>query len=83
MQNGMRSCHLFVTVSTLTPTGDDLESPSFLIHGKDLLEGHTSLLGKNDIRYLGDDKGLILFREIHKLWLAHTKVLQEHRQLKR
>ena len=30
-------------------------------------------LGKDHIRYLGNDKGLILFAEIHKLWLAHAK----------
>ena len=52
-----------------------MESPVFLIHGRDSLEGHTGLLIKNDIRYLGDDKGLILFAEIHKLWLAHAKAL--------
>ena len=30
---------------------NDLESPFFLIHNRDLPEGHTGLLGKNDIRY--------------------------------
>ena len=71
-------CYCFNT----TPTADDLESPSFLIHSRDPLEGGTGLLGKNDIRYLGDDKGLILFAEICKLWLAHAKALQENRQLR-
>ena len=65
-----------------TPTADDLESPFFCIHSRDPLEGHTGLLRKNDITYLGDDKGLILFAEIHKLCLAHTKALQENRQLR-
>ena len=59
-----------------------LERPFFLIHSRDPLEDHTGLLGKNDIRYLDDDKELILFTEIHKLWLAHTKALQENRQLR-
>ena len=72
------ACYCFNT----TPTADDLESPIFLMHGRDLLEGHTGLLGKSNIRYLGDDKRLILFAEIHKLWLAHAKALQENRQLK-
>ena len=40
------------------------------------------MLGKCSIQYLGNDKGLILFTEIHKLWSAHTKALQESRQLK-
>ena len=65
-----------------TPTADDLESPFFLIHGRDLLEGHARLLGSGNIRYMGDDKGLILFAELHKLWLSHDKNLQENRLLK-
>ena len=31
---------------------------------------------------MGDDKGLILFAELHKLWLSHAKSLQENRLLK-
>ena len=74
-------CYCFNTI----PTAGDLESPFFLIHGRDLLEGCTGLLElleKNDIRYLGEDKGLILFAEICKLWSAHAKGLQENRQLR-
>ena len=66
----------------LTPTSDDLESPFFLIHGRDTLEGHTGLLGSRDIRYMGDDKGLILFAKLGKLWFSHAKSLQENRLLK-
>ena len=40
------------------------------------------MLGKDNIRYYCDNKGLILFAEIHKLWLANAKALQEGRQLK-
>ena len=65
-----------------TPTADDLESPFLLVQRRDLLEGYTRLLGKGSIQYLGDDKGLILFSEIHKLWSAHAKALQESRHLK-
>ena len=72
------ACYCF----NITPTADDLESPFFFVHGKDLLEVCTGLLGKGDIRYLGDDKGVILFREIHELWLAHAKALQENRHFK-
>ena len=57
----------------MTPSADDLESPFFLVHGRDPLEGHTRLLGLGSIRYLGDDKGLILFAKLHKLWSAHAK----------
>ena len=31
---------------------------------------------------MGNDKGLILFAELRKLWLTHAKYLQEHRLLK-
>ena len=72
------ACYYFHT----TPTADDLEGPFFLVHGRDLLEGPHWILGKNDIRYLGDDKGLHLFAEICKLWLADANALQENRQLK-
>ena len=57
-----------------TPTADDLESPFFLIHGRDPLEGHTGLLGSGNTRYMGNDKGLIPFAELCKLWLSHTKM---------
>ena len=66
----------------MTPTADDLVSPFFLIYGRDPLEGHTRLLGPGSIKYLGDNKGLILFAELCKLWSAHTKSLQENRLLK-
>ena len=52
------------------------------MHGRDPLEGNTRLLGSGDIRYMGNDKGLILFAELHKLWLSHAKSLQENRLLK-
>ena len=71
-------CYCFNT----TPAADNLESPFFLVHGRDPLEGHTTLLGKGNIRYLGNDKGLILLVEICKLWSAHAKALHESSQLK-
>ena len=65
-----------------TPTSDDLESPFFLIHGRDPLEGCAGLFGPGDTRYVGDDKGIILFAKLRKLWLTHAKSLQEKRLLK-
>ena len=65
-----------------TPTADDLEIPVFLMHGRDPLEGHTGLFCSGDTRYMGDEKGLILFAELRKLWSPHTKNLQENRLLK-
>ena len=72
------TCYCFNT----TPTADNLESPFFFVNGRDPLEDCTRLLGKSDVRYLGDDKVFLLFTEICKLWLVHTKALQENRQLK-
>ena len=39
-------------------------------------------LGSGDTRYMGNEKGLILFAELRKLWLTHAKSLQENRLLK-
>ena len=72
------ACYCF----NLTLTSEDLESPFFLIHGRDPLEGFTGLFGSVDIRYIGNDKGLILFAKLHKLWLTHAKSLQDNRLLK-
>ena len=82
MQNGIRYYHLPATVSTQPLQLMIWKARFFLVHGRDLLEGHTGLLGKGSIRYLGNDKGLILFAEICKLWSAQAKALQESRQLK-
>ena len=65
-----------------TQTSDDLESPFFLMHGRDPLEGCTGLFWSGDTRYVGDGKGLILFTELRKLWSTHAKNLQENRLLK-
>ena len=59
-----------------------MESPLFLIHGRDPLEGHTGLFGSGDIRYMDNDKGLILFTKLRKLRLTHAKSLQGNRLLK-
>ena len=79
MQSGIEFYHSPATVSIQLLQLVTLESPFFLVYGRDPLEGHTGLLGPGNIRYLGDDKGLILFAEIRKLWSAHAKSLQENR----
>ena len=65
-----------------TPASDDLESPFFLIHGRDPLERHTRLFGSGDTRCMGNEKGLILFAKQRKLWFTHAKSLQQNRLLK-
>ena len=72
------TCYCFNT----TPTADDLVSPFFLIHRRDPLEGCTRLLTPGSIRYLGFDKGLILFAKLCKLWSAHANSLHKNRLLK-
>ena len=64
------------------PTSDDLESPFFLIHGRDPLEGCIGLLGLSDTRYMGNEKGLILFTKLRKLWHSHAKNFQGKKLLK-
>ena len=82
MQSGTEYYHLPATVSIPLLQLMTLESPFFLIHGRDPLEGCTGLLRPGSIRYLGDDKGPILFTKLHKLWSAHAQSLQENRLLK-
>ena len=65
-----------------TPTSDYLESLFFLMHGRDPLEGCAGLFCSGDTRYMGDEKGLILFTELRKLWSTHARNLQENRLLK-
>ena len=72
MPTGTKSYHSTCYCFNSTPTADDLENPFFLIHGRDSLEGHAGLLGSGNVRYMGDDKGLILFAELCKLWLSHA-----------
>ena len=50
-----------------TPTSDNLESPFFLIHDRDPLEGHARLFGLGDTRYMGDEKRSNLFTKLRKL----------------
>ena len=59
------------------PTSDDLESLFSLMHSRDPLEGCAGLFCSGDTRYMGDEKGLILFAELRKLWSTHAKNLQK------
>ena len=40
------------------------------------------LIGLSKTKYMGNEKGLILFAELKKLWHSHAKNLQENRLLK-
>ena len=60
-----------------TPTSDDLESLFFLMHGRDPLEGCAELFCSGDIRYMGDEKGLILFTELMKYGQLMLKIYKK------
>ena len=45
-------------------------------------KGAQGLFCTDDTRYMGNEKGLILFAELRKLHSTHAKNLQENRLLK-
>ena len=65
----------------VAPSVDDLESPFYLLHGRDTLEGRLSSL-QNYCRYLGDQPRQIAVQELRKLWDLHAKLLMENRVTK-
>ena len=56
---------------------DDLESPFYLVHGRDPLQGRLSNL-QNYCRYLGDQPGSLAVQELRKMWKLHAKLLEEN-----
>ena len=59
-----------------------LDARSEQVDARSKQEGHTGLFGLGDTRYMGNEKGLILFAKLRKLWLTHAKSLQENRLFK-
>ena len=51
---------------------NDLESPFYLVHDGDPLEGRLSHL-KNYCRYLGEQPGRLGVQELRNMWKTHTK----------
>ena len=62
----------------VTPSVDDLESPYYLVHGHDLLEGRLSNI-QNYCRYMGDQPRRLAVQELQKVWKLHAKLLTENR----
>ena len=62
------------------PSVDDLESPFYLVHGRDPLEGRLINL-QNYCRYVGDQPGQLAVWELRKMWKLHAKVLEENRKV--
>ena len=57
---------------------DDLESPFYLVQGRDPLEHRLNNL-ENYCRYHSDQPGWIAVQELRKLWKLHAKLLTENR----
>ena len=50
----------------IASSGNDLESPIYLVHGRDPLEGRLSNL-QNYCRYMGDQPGWLAVQELRKI----------------
>ena len=50
----------------IAPSVDDLESPFYLVHGRDSIEGRLSNL-QNYCRYAGNQPRQIVVQEVRKL----------------
>ena len=62
----------------IAPSVDDLESPFYLVHGRDPLDGRLSSL-QNYCRFIGDQLRPIVVQELRKLCKLHAKLLGENR----
>ena len=62
----------------VTPSVDDLESPYYLKHDCDPLEGRLSNI-QSYCRCMGDQPGRLTVQELQKLWKLHAKPLAENR----
>ena len=59
---------------------NDLESPFYLVHGRDPMEGRPSNL-QNYCRYIGDQPGQLAKQKLRKIWKLHAKLLKENRKV--
>ena len=64
----------------IAPSVDDLESPFYLVHGRDPLGGRLSNL-QNYCRYVGDQPGQLAVQELRKMWKCYAKLLNEKRRI--
>ena len=62
----------------MVPSVNNLESPFYLVHGRDLMECRLSNL-QNYCRYVGDQPGWLAVQELRKMWKLHAKLLKESR----
>ena len=65
----------------IAPSVDDLESPFYLVQGRDPLDGRISNL-PNYCRYIGDQPGQLAVQELRKMWKLHAKLFAENMSTK-
>ena len=58
---------------------DDLESPFYLVHGRDQLEERLSYL-QNYCRHVSDQPSQLAVQELRKMWKLNVKLLEEERR---
>ena len=70
---------LAIDCFNVAPSVNDLQSPFYLAHGRDLLEGRLNHL-QCYCRYVGEQPGRLAVQELRNIWMMHAKLLQELRQ---
>ena len=68
-------------IYNIAPSVNDLESPFFLVFGRDPLKGRLSHL-QNYCRYLGMEPGQLAVDKLKCMWKLHAELLCDPRQSK-
>ena len=72
---------LAVYCFNVAPSVNDLESPFYLVDGRDPLEGRL-IHHQNYCRCIREQPGRLAVQELRNMWKMHPKLLWESRQLK-
>ena len=65
----------------IAPSVDDHESPFYVVHGRDPLEGRLGNL-QNYCRHIGEQPGQPAVQELRKMWKFQARLLEENRSTK-
>ena len=68
-------------IYNIAPAVNDLESPFFLVFGRDPLKGRLTHL-QNCCRYLGTEPGQLAVDKVKCMWRLHAELLHNSRQTK-
>ena len=68
-------------IYNIAPTVNDLESPFFLVFGRDPLEGRLSHL-QNYCRYVRTEPGQLAVDKLKSMWKLHAELLHDSRETK-